>query len=547
MAVLSRTRRQQFCNLEPPLSAVYTYAALIPLWKEELTDITISVIISGQQPPSRWIISAEATRADLTEAIIVNGHIIPASSVLIPGGKPPRDQLQDFLCHQRLWQRKKSLISAPPERGDIPGLPARCKPRGTRAATFSEPAAPHRRTGGSPIRARTAGLRLPRRDARPLGCLLRGTREPGAPRLSARRPVLRRHLSRSPRCRTRGRGGRRERPGPGGCPGDAPPLRRSSAPRPASPAARPPLPRAAARALGPQQGRRTRRRRRRTYRARLALAAGSLRRRRVRPSRAHPQRSAKFKGAGRGGGARREGGRGRGGGVRQVLQLPSLPPAGRGGGGGGRRRARSANEFTFCPPRAPPPLPAGLLLGRRGPAGAVGSRRGSRRTAEGEQGGKERRRAGRRARSAIQDLKGALAGAQGRVCPRDQARTRVRVSRESPIPGEPAPAAGIYNPALRRPATCQDDRLCCRPRLKRANDLRMREGVLSTQLAYRRQLVSVGGQCPPSGSSSRTSNRRALAGGQIMEAPHSTIVFYILYSVCRCTTCTSTLFAVGVK
>lgn len=115
------------------------------------------------------------------------------------------------------------------------------------------------------------------------------------------------------------------------------------------------------------------------------------------------------------------------GGVRQVLQLPSLPPAGRGGGGGGRRRARSANEFTFCPPRAPPPLPAGLLLGRRGPAGAVGSRRGSRRTAEGEQGGKERRRAGRRARSAIQDLKGALAGAQGRVCPRDQARTRVRV------------------------------------------------------------------------------------------------------------------------
>lgn len=119
--------------------------------------------------------------------------------------------------------------------------------------------------------------------------------------------------------------------------------------------------------------------------------------------------------------------RARGGGVRQVLQLPSLPPAGRGGGGGGRRRARSANEFTFCPPRAPPPLPAGLLLGRRGPAGAVGSRRGSRRTAEGEQGGKERRRAGRRARSAIQDLKGALAGAQGRVCPRDQARTRVRV------------------------------------------------------------------------------------------------------------------------
>ncbi|XP_036749977.2 uncharacterized protein LOC118916816 [Manis pentadactyla] len=123
------------------------------------------------------------------------------------------------------------------------------------------------------------------------------------------------------------------------------------------------------------------------------------------------------------------------------------------------------------PSRRPPPRPPRPGRSCRVPARQPEDRGGE---AEGEQGGKERRRA-------IQDLKGAPVGAQGRVCPRDQARTRVRVSRESPIPGEPAPAAVIYNPALRRPATCQDDRLSSRPRLKRANDLRMREGALSTQ------------------------------------------------------------------
>lgn len=359
-------------------------------------------------------------------------------------------------------------------------------------------------------------------SAQPLSRLSRGTREPvgtwAVPRSPGWRPRRSSHLSRRPKVSDawegRGRGGRgpggRTRRGcaPGRCfwaPG-AGQLAASSqsssgkAPRPSrplpAPSTRPPAPGPAARALGPPNGRRTRRRPRRTYRAgspappaRHPAAAAASTEQRAHTALGQIQRSrAQRRGPRRGSGVGLgEGGRWGEGREQQVLQLPSVPTARqrRARDAGGEGSARSANEFTFffSPALSPSPFPpappaSSLAAGCRGRARVFGSRPGSGRTetAREEAEGKVRRRAGRAAREQHPGPSAGGGGRAGRVCP-SRARTRVRVcecgseasrgayhalppprgSRESPIPGRAGPAAIIYNPCLLHSATCQDD------------------------------------------------------------------------------------------
>ncbi|XP_035867675.1 translation initiation factor IF-2-like isoform X3 [Phyllostomus discolor] len=195
--------------------------------------------------------------------------------------------------------------------------------------------------------------------------------------------------------------------------------RRPSRPPPA-PGTRPPAPGAAARALGPPKGRRTRRRPRRTYRAgspapparHPAAAAVSTEQRahtalgQIQRSRAQRRGPRRGSGVGLGEGGAVRGGEGR---EQQVLQLPSVPTARqrRARDAGGEGSARSANEFTFffSPALSPSPFPpappaSSLAAGGRGPARVFGSRPGSGRTetAREELEGKVGRRAGRAAR-----------------------------------------------------------------------------------------------------------------------------------------------------
>ncbi|XP_034859731.1 translation initiation factor IF-2-like [Mirounga leonina] len=106
--------------------------------------------------------------------------------------------------------------------------------------------------------------------------------------------------------------------------------------------------------------------------------------------------------------------------------------------------------------------------------------------------------------------------------------------------GELARAAIIYNPGLRRSATCQDDRVgisgqrshpkrvSSRPKLKSANDLRTREGALNTKLPCKPQLGAGGEQVSALGFKHQVlPNKRAAARGldsgvlQRLHTPHS--------------------------